>query len=152
MKDILSKDSNPNDVKATSYGNKIIEIANSFTSSNNFFLAYCIQTTTKLLITVGLLSWLVYRCWDTVNKGTDVGSVMCYVYEYWYECSGHPRKLYVYVTIIASFLLLLHIVLNVYNMVWLSFPKVGAMSSVMERYFMILIYTSFYILLLILPL
>ena len=144
VKDILSKNSdkiNENstrgvdskDAKTTSYESIVIEISNSFDKSKNFFISYWMQTITKLFIATGLLAWLIYKILFTMLDSKNLGSEMCYVYDYWYECSGHPRKLTIFVTILASFLIMLHIFLNIINLIWLNCPNVGEMSRVMEK-------------------
>ena len=83
-------------------------------------------------MTSGLLAWIIYRAARIATKGSNMGSVMCEVYDYWFECTGHPQRLYVYCAILASILLAAHITLNVLNLVWLIFPNIGNMSSAME--------------------
>ena len=133
VKDILLKEDLNYDTKTTRYEHDVIEITSSFNSSNNLYLSYWLQTITKLLISSGLFSWLVYKSWNIGMKDDDVSSVMCNVYGNWYECSGHPQELYLFVMIIAIVLLSGHISLNIFNLVWLNYPNVGVMSSVMER-------------------
>ena len=144
VKDIISRNGDRNnektskscvgtDAKTKSYESIIIEISNSFDKSNSFFISYWMQTITKLFIAAGLLNWLVYKFLYTMMASKNIGSEMCYVYDYWYECSGHPRKLTICVTILASFLIMLHILLNIINLIWLNCPNIGEMSRVMEK-------------------
>ena len=129
VKDILKE----NDVDLQSFERRIIEMNSSFAKFNDIHVSYYMQTGTKLIITSGLLAWFVYESWDvSSNHGADLGSVMCFVYDYWYECSGYSKKLYLFVTCIASSLLLLHILLNIVNLVWLISPNVGALSHLMS--------------------
>ena len=134
IKDVLPKKSSTSVEKTSDLDNRIIEISNSFTEDNNLYVSYLLQTITKLLLTFAMLAWLIFRAAKIATKASYQGSVMCQVYEYWYECSGHPQKLYFGCAIVASAFLVLHIALNIINLVWLNFPNIGNMSSVMELY------------------
>ena len=132
VKDILPKKCGDSMENATSLEKRIIEISNSFTEESNLNISYHLQTITKLIMTSGLLSWIIYRTAKIALKGSNVGSVICEVYDYWYECTGHPQMLYVYCAILACILLVTHIILNTLNLGWLIFPNIGNMSSAME--------------------
>ena len=111
----------------------VIEISNSFNTSENFFQSYLLRTIIQIIIAAGLFAWLVHRSVNLETAGDDVSSVMCDVYGHWYECSGHPQRLYLYVKYMSCFMLSAYIMLSVYNLVWLALPNVGKMSSVMKR-------------------
>ena len=132
IKEVLPKKSASFAEKTSDLDNRIIEISNSFTDQNNLYVSYLLQTITKLLLTSGMLAWLIFRAAKIAAKSSYQGSVMCQVYEYWYECSGHPQKLYFFSAIVASAFLVMHITLNSINLVWLNFPNIGNMSSAME--------------------
>jgi len=129
VKDILPKKCGDSMENATSLEKRIIEISNSFTEESNLNISYHLQTITKLIMTSGLLSWIIYRTAKIALKGSNVGSVICEVYEYWYECTGHPQMLYVYCAILACILLVTHIILNTLNLGWLIFPNIGNMRT-----------------------
>ena len=134
VKDLLPKKCGDSMENSTSLEKRIIEISNSFTEESNLIISYYLQTIAKLIMTSGLLAWMIFRTAKIATKGSfsHVGSVICEVYDYWYECTGHPQMLYVYCAILASILLVTHIILNILNLGWLIFPNIGNMSSAME--------------------
>ena len=110
----------------------VIEISNSFNTSENFFQSYLLRTIIEIIIAAGLFAWLVIRSALQVASN-DISAVMCDVYGHWYECSGHPQRLYLYVKYISCCLLLGYIILSAHNLLWLVLPDVGKMSRVMRK-------------------
>ena len=139
VRDIITAKKQVNDTKDTRELNAedrkdVIVISNSFNNSYSFYLSYVIRTIVELMIASALFGYLVYKGYTlgAWHLG-DVGSVMCDVYGHWYECSGHPQKFYLFVLIIAYFLLLGYMLLTAFTLLWISLPNMGAMRVVMER-------------------
>ena len=137
VRDIITAKKQVHDTKDTRELNAedrkdVIVISNSFNNSNNFYLSYVIRTIVELIIASTLLAYLAYKGHNLgVWNLDDVGSVMCDVYGHWYECSGHPQRLYLYVVYIACFMLSVYIILSAHKLLWLAIPDMGRMSRVM---------------------
>ena len=129
---LLGKNKNDSGELVNDDRSDVIEISNSFNTSDNFFQGYLLRTIIEIIIAAGLFAWLIFRSAGHVASN-DVSAVMCDVYGHWYECSGHPQRLYLYVLYIACFMLSAYIILSAYNLLWLSLPNIGKMSSVMKR-------------------
>ena len=129
---LLGKNTNDSGELVNDDRRNVIAISNSFNTSENFFQSYLLRTIIEIIIAAGLFAWLVIRSALQVASN-DISAVMCDVYGHWYECSGHPQRLYLYVKYMSCFMLSAYILLSVYNLVWLALPNVGKMSSVMKR-------------------
>ena len=110
----------------------VIELSYSFNHTTNFYYCYVLRTIGELTMTAGLLTWLIYHGMDLFFKD-NVNVVGCNVYGYWYECAGHPQRLYTNVLFIAMVLLVGYMLCNFYNLLWLLYPNFGKLSRVMER-------------------
>lgn len=111
---------------------RVIELADSFNSPKNYYYSYLVRTIGELIWTGTLLAWMIY-CGVGFLFMDNVNLVGCNVYGNWYECAGHPQRLFINMLYIAIILLLGYLLCNVYNLVWLLCPNFGALSRVMDR-------------------
>ena len=80
---------------------------------------------------LGLIIWLFIRGIPTIQ---DEESIYCPISEYYYHCSGHPQRFYLWVLLTTIAILAVYIFCCAYNLAWLFFPCFGSLSSVMKKY------------------
>ena len=61
-------------------------------------------------------------------------TVYCNVHDYWHECSGLHSGFYFWIFYISLALLVLYVVANMFNILWLFCPCLGRLSRVMNLY------------------
>jgi len=108
-----------------------IEVAQSFSQSSSYFLSYLLRTIVELLLAALLLAWLLLL---GVPSMENEEFIYCDVHGHQYECAGHPQQFYLYVLFIVLVLLVAYLLCCFYNLLWLSFPQLGALSKVMTKY------------------
>ena len=129
---LLGKNPNDSGELVNDYRSDVIEISNSFITSKNFFQSYLLRAITEIIIAAGLFAWMGNQCFWFLDV-KDWSAVMCNVYGYWYECSGHPQRFYLYVAYTSCFILSAYIILSAHQLIWLAIPDVGRMSRVMKK-------------------
>jgi len=118
-------------IDAVDGGKEAIEIKQSFKGNNNYFLSYMVRTLLEIIIAGGLLLWIILRGL-TVIKHQD--TIHCDVHGYWFECSGQPAQFYVYILYITVVITGTYMLLNLYNLLWLTCPCLGKLSRLMRTY------------------
>ena len=109
----------------------IIEMSHSFTTQDNFLLSYLLRTIVEIFFAIFLLSWLLGY---GVPVMYDEKLISCNVYGKMYECAGHPQMFFMYVLVLTIIILILYILCCIFNVVWLSFPDIRGLGSIMKVY------------------
>ena len=94
-------------------------------------LYFDFRTISELLVATFLFVWLLIRGIPTIQ---DEESIYCPISEFYYHCSGHPQRFYLWVLIITMGILAAYIFCCAYNIAWLFFPCFGSLSNVMKKY------------------
>ena len=96
-----------------------------------YFISYLIRTILEIIFALLLL---IYICADGLSILTDADTIICDVHGYYYECSGQPAQFYIYILYITIVLTILYLSCNIYNLVWLTYPKCGKLGKLMMIY------------------
>ncbi|XP_059093756.1 uncharacterized protein LOC131888834 isoform X2 [Tigriopus californicus] len=69
-----------------------LEVSHSFSRGSNYFLSYLLRTLCEFIVATGLLAWLVWRGFPSIQKEEFI---YCDVHGFHYECAGHPQQFYI---------------------------------------------------------
>ena len=108
-----------------------IEVSHSFMSSSNYFLSYIVRTISEFVVAAALLIWLIVKGLPSIQRDEFI---LCDVYEYFYECAGHPQQFYMYTLFVAIVILIMFLLSNIYSLLWLAIPQLSTLGSVMSKY------------------
>jgi len=108
-----------------------VELKYGFQVRNSYFKNYLQRTVVQLLVSVVMLSYMVFRGHNILEANKDI---ICNVHDYWYECDGTPTQFYLYSLRISMTLTFIYLLLQIYNIVWLLVPDIGELSRVMSSY------------------
>ena len=89
------------------------------------------RTVLELIVAGLLLTWL---CIKGIPIIAEEEIILCPIADYWYVCSGHPQKFYLYVLFATIGILCLYIFCCLFNLAWLFIPQLGSLSGVMRKY------------------
>merc|ERR1719400_219825 len=118
-------------------------VSKGFGTSSNYFRSYLIRTIAELLISTGLLVWLIIKGYEPFfgennrsqgNAILGTKAVLCQIGDFWYHCTGLPFQFYLIIFLAALVLLLLYIISCSYVLVWLLAPSCGSLSNTMEKF------------------
>ena len=105
----------------SSRAREVIEIEERFKSfENNYYQSYLIRTVLALLVVLTLFAVIVLYGLPVVFSNEH--ALPCLISGHWYVCSGHPQDFYRIVLVMAVVLILLYVLTNVYNLLWIIWP------------------------------
>lgn len=108
-----------------------LEVSHSFSRGSNYFLSYLLRTLCEFIVATGLLGWLIWRGFPSIQKEEFI---YCDVHGFHYECAGHPQQFYMYVLFMVIVIIGVYLLCCFYNIMWIFFPQMGVLSSVMNEY------------------
>ena len=112
-------------------GVEAIELRCSFKHSSSYFWSYLVRTGMETTVACILLAYMVIRGVPILQHSEDI---VCDVHGFYYECHGNPTNFYIYTLYCAAAITIIYILCNVYNFLWLLFPRFGKLSRVMSAY------------------
>ena len=108
-----------------------IEMRYNFKHSTNYYFSHLSRTILEILAGLGLIVIIVYYGHQKLEGSS---TIFCDVHSYHYECHGIPLEFYKYSLYATLTITVIHVLCNVYNLLWLVFAQFGKLSRMMKRY------------------
>ena len=110
-----------------------IHVKNQFRNSRDYYYGYLLQTVSLLTLASGFVLNIYYgKHWRDFQKADRY---ICTLHgQYHYECHGMPFMLYLWTFYVATAMMILLVLLQIYNILWMCFPHLSKLSKEMENY------------------